>query len=181
MGSQRVGNDSDFTLTFHFHALEKQTATHSSVLAWRIPGTEDPGGLPSMGLHRVGHDWSDLAAAAVLYKVVRRYGGVNSSLGPQKWLVVKLLANQGNCYCCSVKGVSTGFLTSEQVTVAVFWERAAPSAGNERPYVGKQKTATSPWLHMPRRWLPPYLSPPDLRFSAERVWEIKCLALQSAG
>ena len=50
--------------TFHFHALEKEMATHSSVLAWRIPGTGDPGGLPSMGSHRVGHDCSDLAAAA---------------------------------------------------------------------------------------------------------------------
>ena len=47
---------SDFTFTFHFHALEKETATHSSVLAWRIPGTGEPGGLPSMGSHRVGHD-----------------------------------------------------------------------------------------------------------------------------
>ena len=47
---------SDFTLFFHFHALEKETATHTSVLAWRIPGMEDPGGLPSMGSHRVGHD-----------------------------------------------------------------------------------------------------------------------------
>ena len=47
---------SDFTFTFHFHALEKEMATHSSVLAWRIPGTGAPGGLPSMGSHRVGHD-----------------------------------------------------------------------------------------------------------------------------
>ena len=47
---------SDFTFTFHFHALEKEMATQSSVLAWRIPGTGEPGGLPSMGLHRVGHD-----------------------------------------------------------------------------------------------------------------------------
>ena len=47
---------SDFTFTFHFHALEKEMATHSSVLAWRIPGTGEPGGLPSMGLHRVRHD-----------------------------------------------------------------------------------------------------------------------------
>ena len=54
---------SDFTFTFHFHALEKEMATHSSVLAWRIPGMAEPGGLPSMGSHRVGHDWSDLAAA----------------------------------------------------------------------------------------------------------------------
>ena len=55
---------SDFTFTFQFHALEKEMATHSSVLAWRIPGTGEPGGLPSMGSHRVRHDWSDLAAAA---------------------------------------------------------------------------------------------------------------------
>ena len=47
---------SDFTFTFHFHALEKETATHSSVLAWRIPGAGEPGGLPSMGSHRVRHD-----------------------------------------------------------------------------------------------------------------------------
>ena len=47
---------SDFTFNFHFHALEKEMATHSSVLAWRIPGMAEPGGLLSMGLHRVGHD-----------------------------------------------------------------------------------------------------------------------------
>ena len=47
---------SDFTFTFHFHALEKEMATHSSVIAWRIPGTGEPGGLPSMGSHRVRHD-----------------------------------------------------------------------------------------------------------------------------
>ena len=54
----------DFTLTFHFHALEKEMSTHSSILAWRIPGMGEPDGLPSMGSHRVGHDWSDLAAVA---------------------------------------------------------------------------------------------------------------------
>ena len=55
---------SDFTFTFHFHAMEKEMATHSSVLAWRIPGTAEPGGLPSMGWHRVGHDRSDSATVA---------------------------------------------------------------------------------------------------------------------
>ena len=64
---------SDFSFTFHFHALEKEMATYSSVLAWRIPGMGEPGGLPSLGLHKVGHDWSDLAvAAAVRYKGVKR-------------------------------------------------------------------------------------------------------------
>ena len=61
MGSLRVGQDSAtslslFTFIFHFHALEKEVATHSSVLAWRIPGTGEPRGLPSMGSHRVRHN-----------------------------------------------------------------------------------------------------------------------------
>ena len=60
---------SDITFSFHFHALEKEMATHSSVLAWRIPGTGEPGGLPSMGSHRVGHDWSNLAAAECPWKL----------------------------------------------------------------------------------------------------------------
>ena len=69
-GLQSIGSQksrtrlSDFTFTFRFYALEKEMETHSSVLAWRIPGTEEPGGLPSMGSHSVVHDWSDLAAAA---------------------------------------------------------------------------------------------------------------------
>ena len=63
MGSLRA-QLSNFTFTFHFYALEKEMATHSSILAWGITGTEEPSGLPSMGSHRVGHNWSDLAAAA---------------------------------------------------------------------------------------------------------------------
>ena len=74
---------SDFTFTFHFDALEKEMATHSSVLAWRIPGTGEPGGLPSMGLHRVGHDWSDLAAAAAA-EDLRHLKGQERS--PRNWV-----------------------------------------------------------------------------------------------
>ena len=58
---------SDFTFTFHFNALEKEMAIHSSVIAWRNPGTGEPGGLPFMGSHRVGHDWSDLAVAVCVF------------------------------------------------------------------------------------------------------------------
>ena len=58
---------SNFTFTFHFHALEKEMATHSNVLAWRVPGSAEPDRLPSMGSHRVRHDWSDLAAAATTF------------------------------------------------------------------------------------------------------------------
>ena len=66
---------SDFTFTFHFHALEKEMATHSTVLAWRIPGMAEPGGLPSMQSHRVGHDWSDLVAAAAAAETSWRLDG----------------------------------------------------------------------------------------------------------
>ena len=68
MGSLRVGHDWTTSLSlFHFHALEKEMATHSSVLAWRISGAGEPGGLRSMGSHRIGHDWSDLAVAVAAH------------------------------------------------------------------------------------------------------------------
>ena len=72
---------SDFTFTFHFHALEKEMATHSSVLAWRIPGTGEPGGL-SMGSQRVGHNRSDFAAAAATHS---KYNVLESSPNPGWW------------------------------------------------------------------------------------------------
>ena len=59
---------SNFTFSFHFHALEKEMATHSSVLAWRIPGMGEPGGPSSMGSHRVRHDQSDLAKKKKMFK-----------------------------------------------------------------------------------------------------------------
>ena len=73
---------SNFTFTFHLHALEKEMATHSSALAWRIPGTGEPGGLPSMGSCRVGHDWSNLAevAAASWRKVCRLLNKLKTEL-----------------------------------------------------------------------------------------------------
>ena len=85
---------SDFTFTFHFHALEKEMATHSSVLAWRIPGTGEPGGLPSMGWHRVGHDWSDLAAAAAA-------GGVSKD-------ILLDLCQRVFCLCFPLRAIVSG-------------------------------------------------------------------------
>ena len=88
MGSLRVGDDWATSLslfTFHFHALEKETATHSSVLAWRIPGTGEPGGLPSMGSHRVGHDWSDLAAAAATFQQEKMERGQEEVREQSSW------------------------------------------------------------------------------------------------
>ena len=83
----------DFTLTFHCPALEKEMATRSSVLAWRIPWTEEPGGLLSMGLHRVGHDWSDLAAAAAAVPCSSFFFFTifHCFVGAQGWLWIFLL------------------------------------------------------------------------------------------
>ena len=86
---------SDFTFTFHFHALEKEMATHSSVLAWRLPRTGEPGGLPSMGSHRVGHDRSDLAAAAVM--TLGHLGNLGV-VSPPGRLVCTLMLSAGPCH-----------------------------------------------------------------------------------
>ena len=92
---------SDFTFTFHFHALEKEMATHSSVLAWRIPGTGEPGRLPlSTGSHRVGHNWSDLAAAAA--------AGGFSSWTPSPFFLIYLLSALG--LSCGTQNFSLCFL-----------------------------------------------------------------------
>ena len=95
---------SGFTFTFHFHALEKEMATHSSVLAWRILGTGEPGGLPSMGLHRVGHDWNNLAAAAARGEKVSQTSIHQRWWHPEKelkWLEDKhVLSVQELCVSC---------------------------------------------------------------------------------
>ena len=83
---------STFTFTFHFHAFEKEMATYSSVLSWRIPGTGEPGGLPSMGSHRVRHNWSDLAAAAAADTSFKEL----VMLGEMKWLRNQPLPGQQN-------------------------------------------------------------------------------------
>ena len=82
-----------FTFTFHFHALEKEMATHSGVLAWRIPGTGEPGGLPSMRSHRVGHNWSDLAAAAACNYIIVSDNG--NELIPMPLMAVSGIFSRG--------------------------------------------------------------------------------------
>ena len=80
--------ESDKTEQFHFHfslsCIGEEMATHSSVLAWRIPGTGEPGELPSMGSHRVGHDWSDLAAAAAASAAPASAGRFSTTESPGK-------------------------------------------------------------------------------------------------
>ena len=109
--------ESDSTERLHFHALEKEMATHSSVLAWRIPGMGEPDGLPSMGSHRVGDDWSDLAAAAdrVNYYVIIEWGYttvvylpsrrqlLKGRQSPQVWTPQTLNAGQQRGCMCNNK------------------------------------------------------------------------------
>ena len=87
------------TFTFHFHALEEEMAAHSSVLAWRIPGTREPGGLSSMGSHRVRHDWSNLAAAAAAAAASIALNLRNLVLRAVEWLItfVLKLASDNQC------------------------------------------------------------------------------------
>ena len=93
---------SDFPFTFHFHALKKEMATNSGVLAWRIPGTGEPGGLPSMGSQRVGHDWSDLAAPAAAaqhtenWSAIKCFTYVDTLLRKESWKqILFYLINKG--------------------------------------------------------------------------------------
>ena len=107
---------SDFTFIFHFHALEKEMATHSSVLAWRIPGTVEPGGLPSMGSHRVGHDWSDLAAAAT-YRPYSYLGAlINTNFGPYIVAWSKML-QMHSCVIVSFNCNYHNFLEEREIRV----------------------------------------------------------------
>ena len=92
---------SDFTFTFHFYPLEKAMATHSRVLAWRIPGMEKPGGLLPLGLHGVGHDWSDAAAAAAAAGWIDFFLGYVSH--PLRFLLLFLIK-----YCSRVNFLCPG-------------------------------------------------------------------------
>ena len=97
----REESDTIERLHFHFHALEKEMATHSSVLAWRIPWTEKPGGLPSRGSHRVRHDWSDLAAAA---KIPNYLKACSADVPPSsESLVAELLSGHVENRCSSTR------------------------------------------------------------------------------
>ena len=130
----------DFPFTFHFHALEKEMATHSSVLAWRIPGTGEPGGLPSVGLHRIGHDWSDLAAAA------DSHGEVASSRSENKGYC-NLLDGQK-----SVKWNTYGYVFSAFKHLIVWWQGGlGGKRGSGRPlYMLLESAFWTLWINWDR-------------------------------
>ena len=90
---------SDFTFTFHYNALEKEMATHSSTFAWKIPCMEELGGLLSMGSHRVGHDWSDLAAAAAAMRKIVKGGHVRRKGKNNSRKVIKYIFNEKEEFC----------------------------------------------------------------------------------
>ena len=104
---------SNFSFTFQFHALKKEMATHSSVLAWRIPGTGEPRRLPSMGSHRVGHDWSDLAAATGFEKKKLIW---NEIRGP--WPVIFNPSTQ-MWYNCLINSKSYSFCSTNLTIMSV--------------------------------------------------------------
>ena len=108
---------SNFTFTFHFHALEKEMATYSSILAWRIPGTGEPSGLPSMGSHRVGHDWSDLAAAAAVYSKFYVEKSASTSGGYNVHHITKVKLTKIKMYLSSVGHFSKEFLKIEAICI----------------------------------------------------------------
>ena len=106
----------DFTFTFHSYALEKEMATHSSVLDWRIPGTEEPGRLPSLGSHRVGHDWSDLAVAYISEKAM----APNSSTLSWK---IPWMEEPGGLQSLGSRRVGHDWETSPSLFTLMHWRR----------------------------------------------------------
>ena len=137
MGLRRVGHNWATSFHVHFHALEKEMATHSSVLAWRIPGTGEPGGLPSIGSHRVRHDWSDLAAAAAAFNpIVAELRSYKESVWPTKLKIFTTLP-------CTEKRLLTSDLLKKGVTMDFF--KRAESWGMSRNWIGRGLSQPGSW------------------------------------
>ena len=159
---------SDFTFTFHFRALEKEMATHCSVLAWRLPGTGEPRGLPSMGSHIVGHDWSGLAAAAAVHTPIYTFSW-KCSTDPHKFDPIYSL------HFLLTFPLVLAFLVAQMVKcLSATWETQVQSLGREDPLEkemathsstlgksheqrslvgygpwGRKESDTTEWLHFP--------------------------------
>ena len=139
---------SDFTFTFHFHALEKEMATHSSVLAWRIPGMGESGGLPSMGLHRVGHDWTDLAAAAAARMLWRTRAGISR---PKRWKRAAVGADRWGLGSWCPKSFFWWVRGTEKLIAANLW--AASKTGIWKPWklqggIKEPSTSSNRWRRL---------------------------------
>ena len=155
---------SDFTFTFRLHALEKEMATHSSVLAWRIPGTGEPGGLPSMGSRRVRHDWSDLAAAAA-----------HASKVMLKNLQVKLQQYMN----CELPDVQAGFRKGRQPEI-----KLPTSAGSWKKQESSRKTSISALLTMSKPltiWITTNCGKFFKRWAYQTIWSASCKSVCRLG
>ena len=135
---------------FSFHALEKEMGSHSSVLAWRIPGMGEPGGLPSMGLHRVGHYWSDLAAAGLpdlanIFYILGTFIGHTYTKEKNKYFSLFNLKWKCNCLSCILSGSSAWGLASDSVVLR--WNLRF-SISNKLP--GEARAAKPCWQQGPR-------------------------------
>ena len=134
---------SDFTFTFHFHALEKEMATRSSVLAWRVPGTGEPGGLPSMGSHRVGHDWSDLAAA----RFCLRHSGFAQISAQCPVLLPKIHSCENVCMFLQIH-VKCNSLTLVEAGLSLPYlcPGSSPSTHRQGQFRSRGRHSGEPWL-----------------------------------
>ena len=134
-----------FTFTFYFNALEKEMATHSCVLAWRIPGMGEPGGLPSIGSHRARHDWSDLAAAAAAawsVLVISAEYVFTSRLGRLNSVSFMLIDSVGN-----LVRPRQGWLTPASQGLGFSWEELRGSAFTEAHWWwGRVELMAGCWL-----------------------------------
>ena len=124
---------SDFTFNFHFHVLEKEMATHSSVLDWRILGTGEPDGLPSMGSHTVGHDWRDLAAAGK---------DILSELSHFYFLAVRTERMQSWGSWCQMRNASVVIFYSVNMSIDAFVHQPLSSLSSS---LGKWWNQTGGW------------------------------------
>ena len=157
---------SNFTFTLHFHALEKEMATHPSVLAWRIPGTGEPGGLLSMASHRVGHDWSNLAAAAAVTAMYQFLLFWNRSVycGLCASTVVQSCLTLSDPMDCSLPGSSV-----HEISQARILEWVAISFSNAWKWKVKVKSLSRVRLFV-TPWTAAYQAPPCMGFSRQEYW-----------
>ena len=156
---------SDFNFTFHFHSLEKEMATHSSVLAWRIPGTGEPGGLPSMGLHRVGHDWSNLAAAAAIWQWRITFNQMNFK---KMCMCLTLICGSVQFSHSVMSNSATPWIAARQASLSITNSRSSPKPMSIKSVMPSSHLI----LCRPLLLLPPI--PPSIRvFSSESTLRMR--------
>ena len=182
-----LGIKNEFCMGLYFHALEKEMATHSSTLAWRIPGTEEPGGLLSMGSHRVGHDWSDLAAAAAAAYIDSLLAGLCLYLGIcLSSCLLRFIFNFGESKCIDdihatakslqscptlcdpIDGSPPGSLVPG-ILQARTLEWVAISFSNAWKWKAKVKSLSRVRPSV-TPWTAAFLAPPSMGFSRQEYW-----------